>query len=269
MAGGRSRQKAAKAKAQDRAPSSAAPQAKRHCADQGTEHYAAHFASAWLTFVPLLVTLLQEHLQSLTETIGAPARALSNRHTVERVTTLILELLALWDRHAEGWYTGKVAEKIATLLPLSTRVTGYTLTSAESVKEVGFQNELRKATLELQGCPWRVDDFSETQTLYGRLGCYNPSRPQGAKWLCKGIIDYCMTECHSLEAATQAVRGPCDFITFLVYDQKMLTEVPKGSMTRFNIQKRTVRTWEWNEELHDWDEKEKICYSATNVAVAQ
>ena len=81
------------------------------------------------------------------------------------------------------------------------------------------------------------------------------------------MIDYSPCECHSLESAQAALStAPSESITFLVYDKKVLSEIPKGSMVRFNIESKNTQTWNWDEASRKYEEE--VYFSATNVSVA-
>ena len=81
------------------------------------------------------------------------------------------------------------------------------------------------------------------------------------------MIDYPPAHCDTLADATVALTMESTLtIMFNVYDKQTETEVPKGSIVRFNKKKRVVQTWTWDEDAGRY--LDEIKYSAINVAVA-
>ena len=160
-----------------------------------------------------------------------------------------------------------MSQKMAELFPHSIYALNYMIHPAVAVTEVQFKTELGNAIRVLKGLPVPTHDIGLSQALFGRLACYNPCRPDGAKWIARGIIDYDPQRCGNMSAATEALTvGPYSAISFLVFDAQVQSDIPVGTMVRFNKQTRVVPSWKWDEKAQRYADEVK--HSAVNVAPA-
>ncbi len=129
---------------------------------------------------------------------------------------------------------------MAELLPRSIHASDGALRPAVAVTEEAFKIDLGGAIRVLRAFPLTAHDIPQSQTLFGRVACYDTRRPNGANWIARGVMDYDPHRCESVSAASDASHvGPLRTITFFVHDENMQSHIPPGTVVRFYVRKKS------------------------------